>query len=271
MEGRLRAIRLLAAATAILVLVAGLAWSLQRRLIYFPAGAPPPVATVLPAAEDVVLRTEDGLELAAWYVPAGDVATVVVFPGNGGNRAGRAPLAAALADAGFSVLLIDYRGYGGNPGTPTEAGLERDARAAEAWVRGRSAGPVIYLGESLGAAVAVGLAVERPPAALILRSPFTSLADVARHHYGPVPRWLLADSYPSIDRIGQVDAPLLVVAGDRDEIVPLAHSRRLFAAARDPKELLVVAGAGHNDPALLAGDEFVRRVVAFVRRHVRPA
>lgn len=253
---------------AILVAMALLGSTLQRRLIYFPADAPPPVSAVLPEAREVGMTTADGLELAAWHV-AGGAPTVVVLPGNGGNRAGRAPLARALAAVGWSVLLVDYRGYGGNPGRPTEDGLHRDAEAAALWAQRHGDGqPVVYLGESLGAAVAVGLAVEQPPAALVLRSPFTSLADMARHHYGPVPTWLLVDRYPSLDRIADVDAPLLVIAGDRDEIVPVDHSRRLFEAAKPPKELVVVEGAGHNAPALLDGDEFVKAVVEFVRAHV---
>ncbi|MGH3924238.1 MAG: alpha/beta hydrolase, partial [Pseudonocardiaceae bacterium] len=120
------------------VLMFGLAWSLQRRLIYLPdRAAPPPAASVLPGARDVVLRTDDGLELGAWYVPPSGPdrhVAVLVAPGNAGNRAYRAPLAARLSAEGLAVLLVDYRGYGGNPGSPSEDGLARDVRAAHRYL-----------------------------------------------------------------------------------------------------------------------------------------
>jgi fermentation-respiration switch protein FrsA (DUF1100 family) len=230
-------------------------WSQQRRLIYFPSPGPvPSAASVLPNGRDVVLETEDGIGLGAWYFPAGRSA-VVVYNGNAGDRSLRADLAVALNRAGLSVLLFDYRGYGGNPGSPTEEGLASDARAAQAWLASRpDVDPerIVYFGESLGAAVAVGLAVERPPAALVLRSPFTSLADVGAVHYPWLPvRRLLLDRYPSIDRIASVRAPLLVIAGDRDDIVPASLSRRLYDGASDPKRFVLVPGAGHNDPEVV--------------------
>jgi fermentation-respiration switch protein FrsA (DUF1100 family) len=194
---------------------------------------------------------------------------VLVFNGNGGNRAYRAPLAEALRRRGFGVLLFDYRGYGGNAGTPSEAGLTADARAARAYAASRGdADPsrLIYFGESLGAAVAVRLAAEHPPAALILRSPFTSLADIGGHHYPFLPvRWLLRDRFASIDLIGRLRSPLLVIAGDRDRIVPTDHSRRLYAAAAAAarKKIVIVPGADHNDYELLAGDAMIEAIVEF--------
>jgi len=191
---------------------------------------------------------------------------VLVLNGNGGNRSLRAPLAAALAGMGLHVLLFDYRGYGGNPGRPTEAGLAADARAALDHLAGRpevDPDRMVYFGESLGAAVALRLATERPPAALVLRSPFASLAEVGRLHYPLVPvGLLLRDRYDSAALAGRLAAPLLVVAGDRDRIVPAGHSRRLFAAAPEPKRLVVLDGADHNDPDLLAGP----RLLAELRR-----
>ena len=150
--------------------------------------------------------------------------TVIVFNGNAGNRAFRAPLAAALAEHGISVLLFDYRGYGGNPGSPSEEGLAADARAARRYVAGRAGSDrIVYFGESLGSGVAVRLAAEQPPAALILRSPFTSLTDTGRHHYPFLPvGMMLIDRFASIDRIRDIRCPLLVIAADHDSVVPTA-------------------------------------------------
>jgi fermentation-respiration switch protein FrsA (DUF1100 family) len=267
---------------AVLLAPVGLLWAFQRRLIYLPApSAVPPAATVLPGAEEVGFTTSDGLRLGGWFLPArpggpgrdaGDPGrpgpAVLVCNGNGGNRSLRAPLAAALARLGLAVLLFDYRGYGGNPGAPTEAGLAADARAALAYLAGRpEADPdrLVYFGESLGAAVALRLAVERPPAALVLRSPFASLAEVGQHHYPLLPvSLLLADRYDSAALAARLSAPLLVVAGERDRIVPAAHSRRLFAAAPEPKRLVVLPGVDHNDHELNAGPRLEAELRAFL-------
>ena len=257
----------LLAAVALLALL----WSAQRGLLYFPDDRTVPQASsLLAGGEDVAFPTEDGLRLGGWLVPARGpaVAAVLVCNGNAGNRADRASLAAALAREGFAVLLFDYRGYGGNPGDPSEEGLLRDARAAEAYLRTRVGGlPIAYLGESLGAAVAVALAAERPPLALVLRSPFSSLADIGAHHYPylPVHPMLLRDTYRSSERIGAVRAPLLVIAGERDRIVPPAFSRRLHDAAAEPRRYVLIPGADHNDPALLSGEAVVGEIARFVR------
>jgi len=201
--------------------------------------------------------------------PAADPGpAVLVCNGNGGDRSMRAALAAALSRMGLAVLLFDYRGYGGNPGVPSEEGLAADARAALAYLAGRpevDPDRVVYFGESLGAAVALRLATERPPAALVLRSPFASLAEVGRHHYPVLPvSLLLRDRYDSAALAGRLASPLLVVAGARDRIVPLAHTRRLFAAAPQPKRLVVLDRADHNDPDLLAGPRLVDELRSFL-------
>lgn len=261
----------------LLVSMAGIVWTQQRRLIYFPFGAvPDPRAIGLDGATPVSFPTADGLTLNGWFVTRTETPdfTAIVFNGNAGNRAFRAALADALARANLSVLLFDYRGFGGNPGSPTEEGLKTDARAARDYVVGRTGvdrGRLVYFGESLGTAVAVELAVDHPPAALVLRSPFTSMTDVGRHHYAVLPvRWLLRDRYATIDRIARVNAPVLVIGGDADSIVPIAQTRRVFDAARDPKSLLVVGGADHNDDSLLAGREMIDGVLRFLR-HLSPA
>jgi fermentation-respiration switch protein FrsA (DUF1100 family) len=164
-----------------------------------------------------------------------------------------------------AVLLFDYRGYGGNPGSPSERGLATDARAASRYLAVRSGvdpARIAYFGESLGAAVAVGLATERPPSGLILRSPFTSMTDVGGYHYPFLPvRWLLRDRYPSIDRIAKVGCPLLIVSAARDSVVPAAQSRRLYDAARDPKRLVVIPNVDHNDEELAAGPAVIEAVI----------
>jgi fermentation-respiration switch protein FrsA (DUF1100 family) len=257
------------AATA--VILGGL-WLFQRQLIYLPARGVPSVADTLPGWEDIAVETNDGVSLGAWYRgPDPGAPVVIVFNGNAGNREGRLALGSRLADAGLGVLLFDYRGYGDSGGAPTETGLTLDARAVAKFVARRAADhPVVYYGESLGAAVAIALASEQQPDALIVRSPFTSLADAARVHYPFLPvRLLLWDEYPSIDRIGSLHVPVLVVAGSDDSIVPTEQSRRIHAAAAEPKELVIIAGADHNDFELLAGGELIESVVGFVAEHTQ--
>jgi len=261
-------------ALVLIPVVAGLVilWVIQRGLIYFPSGDPgTPADAALPHAEIVAIPTADGLTLGGWFVPASGPArdtTVVVFNGNGGNRASRAPLAAQLARHGIATLLFDYRGYGGNPGAPSEKGLAADARAAVRHVASRpdvDGSRIIYLGESLGSGVAVGLAVERPPFALILRSPFTSLVDVGRHHYPFLPvNLVLQDRFPSLTRIASLASPLLVIATDKDDVVPTAQSERLYNAAASPKRLVIIEGAGHNDEEILAGPRVIAAIVEFL-------
>ena len=258
-------------AGAVLIAVAillTLLWAGQRSLLYLPLGTVlPPADAGVPDAEALTVRTSDGLALGAWFLQSDrehSLATVIVSNGNAGNRSHRAPLARRLAEAGFQVCLFDYRGYGGNAGSPSEQGLMRDAHTIGAAVARREdvdANRIILFGESLGTGVAVRLAVDLRPMAVVLRSPFTSMADVAAHHYWflPVGR-LLWDRYDSVSRIGALTCPVAIVAGDRDRVVPIALSRRLFDAIRAPKTFITVAGADHNDVELNAGVEVVDAV-----------
>jgi len=254
-----------------------LVWMGQRTLIYFPDRAvPSPAVTGLPGVEAVQIPAADGVTLRAWFLPSRSQPpspAVIVFNGNAGNRAYRSSLAAALGGLGLSVLLFDYRGFGDSDGSPTERGLHEDARAVRRYLAGRSdvrADRLVYFGESLGTAVAVRLAVEHPPAAMILRSPFTSLVDVGRLHYPILPvRWLLRDRFSAIDAIGSVRSPVLIVAGDRDRIVPLEQSRELFERTPEPRELVVVPGADHNDTALMDGRELIDAVRRFLERYLQ--
>ena len=247
---------------AVVVLLVGLAlaalWGLQRQLIYYPdASDVPPAGEVLPGARDVTLETADGLELGAWYLPADaerDTGMAVLMaPGNGGNRAGRADLARRLGDRGLSVLLVDYRGYGGNPGSPSEDGLAADADAAvRALVElGHPLDRTIFFGESLGTGVVAGLQQRHRPAGIVLRSPFTDLADVGRHHYPWLPvRTLLRDRFPVLDPIATSDVPVTVIYGDRDGVVPTELSVRVANSAPSLVERVVLEGADHNDAVM---------------------
>jgi fermentation-respiration switch protein FrsA (DUF1100 family) len=267
------ALAVAASVVLLLALVTGLLWGFQRKLIYLPdAGPVGPADVAVPGARDVVLQTADGLELAAWYLPASDpgAATVLVANGNGGHRGMRAPLARALGDVGLAVLLFDYRGYGGNPGSPTEAGLALDVRAAhEFLVEKADVRPdrLLYFGESLGAAVVTELATEHPPAGLVLRSPFVDLASVAGVHYPFLPaRALLRDRYPVAEQIARIDVPTTVVYGSADSIVPPGQSRAVADAAARLHRLVEVPGADHNDAALLDGHALIEAVLELVER-----
>jgi fermentation-respiration switch protein FrsA (DUF1100 family) len=254
-------VRVAVALAVVLATSVALLWAAQRRLLYLPSGpVATPIQAGIPSAEVLAVPTEDGLTLAAWLVPAAAErprATVIVFNGNAGNRSFRATLARRLVDAGCQVCLFDYRGYGGNAGSPSESGLLADGRAVAAAVGARTGVDrhrIVYLGESLGTGVAVALAVETPPLAVILRSPFTSITDVAAHHYWFLPvRALLWDRFDSGARIGSLRCPVAMVAGDRDRVVPISFSRRLFDMAPGSKSFVTVPGADHNDADLAAG------------------
>jgi uncharacterized protein len=271
-------VRALLALTAVIVVAAlllALLLVFQRQLIYFPRPADVGHASdKLPQAREVKLKTIDRLELGAWFVPASQHdrgVTVLVANGNAGNRSMRAPLAAALARSGLSVLLFDYRGFGGNPGTPTEEGLALDARAAHRFLVDEAAvrpNRLLYYGESLGAAVVARLSTEQAPAGLVLRSPFTDLASVGRVHYPflPVHVALLRDRFPVTDLVARVMVPTTVVYGTRDSIVPPDQSRAVAAAAAGPTRIVAVEGADHNDRALLEGSELIDAVVDLADR-----
>jgi pimeloyl-ACP methyl ester carboxylesterase len=262
------------ATVLVLALAVGMLTALQRRLIYFPdPSAVPPAGDVIDGARDVTLRTSDGLELGAWFIPARSASdtqlAVLVAPGNGGNRSGRAGLANELSRRGLAVLLMDYRGYGGNPGSPTEDGLAKDALAAARALGdlGYPAAQTIYFGESLGSAVVAALQARRPPAGVALRSPFPELADVGAHHYPWLPvRLLLKDRFRTVEHLSRSEVPVTVIYGDRDSVVPPEQSARVADEATDLVERVVLRGADHNDRVM-----FGPRVAAAVARLARAA
>jgi hypothetical protein len=244
---------------------------LLNALLYFPSRTvvEPPAGAGFTFA-DLTFATEDGERLHAWWVPARKPAIghVLLCHGNAGNVGDRLLHTELLAAVGFDVLAFDYRGYGRSTGRPSEQGLYRDARAARTALLTRLgvvSAPLLYLGESLGGAVALALALELPPAGLILQSAFTSVRDMARRHYPLIPPALVPDAYPSLRLIARLEAPLLVLHGERDEIVPLMHGEALAEAARGPTRMHVFAGAGHNDLLSRAGPEWARTIEAWAR------
>ena len=256
--------------SSVIALLLVLVWGLQRRLIYLPSGSvDSPAAAGLHGARDVVLETSDGLKLRGWFIPAAAASrgmAVLVANCNAGNRSGRVPLARALSERGLAVLLFDYRGYGGNQGSPNERGLARDVRAAYRFLVDEAGVPsdrLLYYGESLGAAVVVELATEHRPAGLVLRSPFVDLASVGQAHYRYLPvKLLLKDRFPLADHLAAVHAPVTVVYGTGDTIVPAEQSRAVADAAPNLRQLVAVESADHNDPALLDGDLLINAIVA---------
>lgn len=236
----------------------GMLTTLQRQLIYSPDPTTVPSAgDVIDGARDVTLRTSDGLTLGAWFVPASPGSdlhmVVLVAPGNGGNRSGRTVLATELSRRGLAVLLMDYRGYGGNPGSPSEDGLTEDAMAAALFLDelGFPAERTIYFGESLGTGVVAALQTRRTPAGVVLRSPFPELADVAAHHYPWLPvRLLLTDRFKVTEPLSDSEVPVTVIYGDRDSVVPAELSARVADDATTLVERVVIRGADHNDDVM---------------------
>lgn len=254
------------------VLLLGGCYALQRSLMYFPAAEmPSPAAAGVPEMAAVTLHTGDGLALVSWFAAArtAEAPSIVYFHGNAGNIAGRGFKVRPFLDAGLGVLLVGYRGYGGNPGSPSEEGLYADGRAALDFLAGQGvpAEKTVVFGESLGSGVAVRLASERRLGAVILEAPFTSAADAGQHAYPFLPvRLLIRDRFDSLSRIGSIGAPLLIVHGERDRVVPADHARRLLAAAAEPKEGVFLLDAGHNDAfehgSMRVALEFLGRVYA---------
>ena len=231
--------------------VLALLYVTQRAMQYFPERfRTAPAAAGLPQAEELVLDTADGERVIVWHVPPrGNKPVALYFHGNGGSLRNRVDRFRALTEDGSGLVALSYRGYGGSTGTPSEAGLIADALAAYAFTSARYGSERIVLwGESLGSGVAVALAAQMPVGYLILQSPFTSAADVAAQKYWFVPvRLMMKDQFRSDLRIGKVAAPVLILHGDRDDIVPIALAERLYGLINAPKRFVRMAGVGHND------------------------
>jgi fermentation-respiration switch protein FrsA (DUF1100 family) len=233
------------------VLLVGALYLMQRSMLYHPTATRiPPAEAGLPEAQEVVLTTSDGEKLIAWHVPPrGDKPVVIYFHGNAEIVAWRAQQHRATIADGTGLIAVNFRGYGGSTGTPTEDGLHRDAQAAYAFAAERYPPRRIALwGSSLGTGVAVRLASEKPVGKLILESPYTSTAEVAASLFPWAPvRWLMKDQLHSDQRIGAVHVPLLIIHGAMDDVIPIRLGERLFALANEPKRFIRYDKAGHND------------------------
>ena len=260
----------LGALAALYLLVAIALTLLQRQLIYAPnRQRPDPAEVAVSGLHEVTVTTADGLRLLAWYVPPPDGRPVIAyFHGNGGHIGYRHRRLERFVTAGYGALFPEYRGYGGNPGSPTEAGLYIDARAALDFLAAQGIAPsrIVLYGESLGTGVAVQMASERSIGALVLETPYSSVADVAQARYPIFPvRLLLKDPFDSKSRIGLVRAPILVMLAGRDTIVPIRFGQALYDAAPKPKELWTAPEAGHEDMPEFGG---LDAALDFIKRRV---
>jgi uncharacterized protein len=223
----------------------------QRSMMYFPETIrTTPAQAGLPEAEEVTLTASDGVNIIAWHVPPRDGKPVILyFHGNGGALRYRVERFHKLISDGIGLVGLEYRGYGGSSGSPSEAGLIADAEAAYAFAAARyQVQQLVPWGESLGSGVAVALAAEKPVGRVILETPFTSAAAVGAIHYWYMPvRLLMKDQFRSDKRIGKVSAPLLILHGVRDQIVPYAMGERLFDLANKPKHIVRFLDGGHED------------------------
>ena len=251
-----------------LALVALLALQ-ERRLIFFPsrnlAAAPADFGL---RAEELSITAADGVSLHGWWIQGPGDRVLIWYHGNAGNIGDRLHNARWFVDRlGVDVVLVDYRGYGRSRGTPDEDGVYLDGLAIYDAVAARSvrADDIVLFGRSLGGAVAIETALLRPAGALVLESVFRSVPALAREHYWFVPSAVIRTRMDNESKIRRVQAATLLLHGDRDGIVPLAHGRRLFELAASPVRLHVIEGAGHNDTYLVGGEPYAEMWGAFLR------
>ncbi len=222
--------------------------------------------------EDITFTTEDGVRLNGWFIPSteGDL-TLLWFHGNAGNISHRLDNIRLLHDkVKIHIFIIDYRGYGRSEGSVSEAGTYRDASAALQYLRSRKdldPKKIVFYGRSLGAAVAVDLAVREEPLALIIETPFASVREMAKAVLPFLPIGpFLRTRYDTLEKIRKVRGPLLVLHGEQDDIVPYAQGQRIFEAAPEPKEFYTIRGAHHNDTFIVGGDPYFAALKDFIDR-----
>jgi uncharacterized protein len=240
-----------AIALALYIAAAAIMYFAQRSLMYFPETIhTTPAAAGLPEAQEVPLTAADGVPIIVWHVPPqGGKPVIIYFHGNGGALKYRVERFRKLIADGIGLVALEYRGYGGLPGNPTEQGLIADAEAAYAFAAARyPAQRIVVWGESLGTGVAVALAADKPVGRVILEAPFTSAVAVGAMHYWYLPvRLLMKDQFRSDERIGKITAPLLILHGVHDRTVPYAMGEHLFELANKPKHIVRFIDGGHED------------------------
>lgn len=258
--------------TATYLLLVGVSMFFEERLIFVPSRYPN--GNWHPAGlqcEDVAFETHDSVYLHGWYCPVPRPRGVfLMLHGNAGNITHRVDRITAWQRLlNVSVFVFDYRGYGRSTGQPNEPGVYSDARAAYLWLtadKGIAPDDVVFFGESLGAAVALQLATEVPPRALILESPFTSAVEMGQRTFPWLPvRWIMRNRFASIEKIGRYYGPLLIVHGTQDTLIPFTMGQTLFDRANEPKRFYAVVGADHNDVALTGGRLYMQAIDAFLR------
>jgi hypothetical protein len=260
-------LNILIAVGAIYLAALGYLWATQRSHVFQPGRGPLDLinSTVASYMQEETIRTSDGLTLTAWYAPAKPgQRTIVYIHGNAGTLGDRHERVQPYLERGFGLLLVGYRGYGGNPGNPTEAGLYEDGRAHLDWLirQGVREQDVVLYGESLGAAVATQLATERRAAALVLEAPFASILLSARARYPLFAfDWLIKDKFANVEKIDRVNMPLFVIHGALDRVTPQRFGRMVYERARQPKAAHWPTDAGHNDLIQFGMIEAVTRFI----------
>jgi uncharacterized protein len=254
------------------LLLVGITMLFEERLIFFPSPYPSgdwhPVGL---QCEDIAFETQDGVRLHGWYCPVPRPRCVfLMMHGNAGNITHRVDrITSWQRSLNVSVFVFDYRGYGRSTGQPNEPGVYSDARAAYRWLtadKGIAPDDVVFFGESLGAAVALQLATEVTPRALILESPFTSAVEMGQRAFPWLPvRWIMRNRFASIEKIGRYHGPLLIIHGTQDTVIPFTTGKTLFAHANAPKRFYAVTGADHNEVAVKGGRLYMQAVDGFLR------
>lgn len=274
----LRILGVLLAAYAILLV---LAWRYQDRMA-FPGRRMRlihPRDAGLPDGEIVSIRTADSVQLRGWYLPASPTPgarhptpALLWFYGNMETVSALAPIVRDLRPPGIALLIVDYRGYGESEGEPSEAGIYRDAEAAWGYLASRAdvdSTRIAVYGRSVGSAVATYLADVKPVRAVVLESPFSNAAEMARVHYAMLPRFVVRMSLDNLARVARLTAPLLIFHGAEDEIVP-PRMGRAVAEAGHAREFVLISGSGHNDTYDVGGREYREKLHAFLREHLKP-
>jgi hypothetical protein len=270
-------VKLAAAAFAVYAVVAVAAFVLQRKLMYFPdVERVSPAAFNLPGVTERVIDTPDGARLVSWYAPpAAGQPTILYFHGNAGNLASRSERVRRYVARGYGVLFLSYRGYGGSTGTPSERNNVADAKLAYDKLIADGVAPqdIVVYGESLGSGVATQLAADKEVGGVVLDAPYTSIVDVGALSYPYLPvRPFMLDRYETIKFIPRVHAPLLVLHGEADAVIPVEMGKAVYAAASAPKEIATFPGAGHSDHHLHGSyDELFRWIDALKRARQHPA